>query len=76
MTGMTKDEPHLLWAVRTKDHHTVECRVRLVPTGVDVEITSDGNVLYDRIFATSEDALAWTEQEKERLERSERDTGE
>jgi hypothetical protein len=55
----------LLWALRTKDDHQRECRARRVPTGIQVEIVSDGVTLIRRIFATSEEALAWAEEERE-----------
>jgi hypothetical protein len=54
----------LLWALRTKDHHQLECRARRAATGFQVEIVSDGLTLISRVFATSEEALAWAEEER------------
>jgi hypothetical protein len=58
----------LLWALRTKDNHQLECRARRGPTGIHVEIVSDGFTLFSRIFATSEEALAWAEEERKEWE--------
>jgi hypothetical protein len=61
---LTDRHPSVIWALRTDDHHTVECRATLVPTGIQVEIVSDGYPLFSRIFTTSEEALEWSEEER------------
>jgi hypothetical protein len=58
----------LLWALRTKDDHQRECRACRVPTGIEVTIVSDGVALFTRIFPTSEEALAWAEEERGRVD--------
>ena len=54
----------MLWQTR-KDGRWVECVSRVVPTGVQVKIISDGILMYSRIFSTSEEALAWAEEERQ-----------
>ena len=37
----------------------VECRVRLMPYGIDVDIVRGGAVVLTRTFETDTEALAW-----------------
>lgn len=53
-----QDEPTTLWKVR-RDHVEVECRVRLMPYGIDVDILRSGVVALTRTFETDSEALAW-----------------
>jgi hypothetical protein len=52
------DQPTTLWKVR-RDAIEVECRVRLMPYGIDVDIVRGGSVVLTRTFETDTEALAW-----------------
>ena len=60
---VNNDRPTALWRVRN-DGRWIEADMRLVRTGVEVEIISNGVPLCSRIFPTSEEALAWAEDER------------
>jgi len=47
-----------LWKLR-RDTTEVECRVRLMPYGIDVDIVRGGAVVLTRTFETDTEALAW-----------------
>jgi hypothetical protein len=53
-----QDLPTTLWKVR-RDSTEVECRVRLMPYGIDVDIVRGGAVVLTRTFETDTEALAW-----------------
>jgi hypothetical protein len=55
--------PSTLWTTRNKGRW-IECIVRLLPAGVDVEIVVVGALLGKRRFDTSEKALEFAEREK------------
>lgn len=55
-----QDEPTTLWKVR-RDSVEVECRVRLVPYGIEVDLVRAGAVALTRTFETDAEALAWAE---------------
>ena len=59
MTGV-QDEPTTLWKVR-RDGVEVECRVRLMPYGIEVDLVRAGAVALTRTFETDAEALAWAE---------------
>jgi hypothetical protein len=42
-----------------RDATEVECRVRLMPYGIDVDIVRGGAVVLTRTFETDTEALAW-----------------
>jgi hypothetical protein len=52
------DQPTTLWKVR-RETTEVECRVRLMPYGIDVDIVRGGAVVLTRTFETDTEALAW-----------------
>ena len=52
------DQPTTLWKAR-RDTIEVECRVRLMPYGIDVDIVRGGAVVLTRTFETDTEALAW-----------------
>jgi hypothetical protein len=52
------DEPTILWTVR-RDDQEVSCQVRLVPYGIEVDISHGGTVVLTRVFETDDEALAW-----------------
>jgi hypothetical protein len=53
-----EDRPTTLWIMQREDV-AVECRVRLMPYGIDVEIVKGGNVTMARTFETDAEAIAW-----------------
>jgi len=53
-----QDQPTTLWKLR-RDTTVVECRVRLMPYGIDVDIVRGGAVVLTRTFETDTEALAW-----------------
>jgi hypothetical protein len=58
-----------LWTL-WREGRDVTCVVRLVPHGVEVDITSEGSPIVTGAFATGDDALAWAEKTRQhRLER-------
>jgi hypothetical protein len=62
---MNRENPKTLWTLR-RNGRWVECVVRLVPHGIEVEVLSDGSPLYSRVFPTGDEALAWAEEERGR----------
>lgn len=53
-----QDEPTTLWRLR-RDHAEVECRVRLMPYGIEIDMSRDGKIVLSRTFETDGEALAW-----------------
>ena len=53
-----QDQPTTLWRLR-RETTEVECRVRLMPYGIDVDIVRGGAVVLTRTFETDTEALAW-----------------
>lgn len=53
-----QDEPTTLWRLR-RDHAEVECRARLMPYGIEVDMSRDGKIVLTRTFETDNEALAW-----------------
>jgi hypothetical protein len=53
----------MLWTARNKGRW-VECLVRLLPSGVDVEILIDGAALIAWTFATNDEALSFSAQQR------------
>jgi hypothetical protein len=58
-----QDPPTTLWKVR-RDSVEVECRVRLVPYGIEVDLVRAGTVALTRTFETDAEALAWSESKR------------
>jgi hypothetical protein len=56
--------PSTLWTTRNKGRW-IECIVRLLAAGVDVEIAVDGALLGKRRFDTSEEALVFAQRKKQ-----------
>ena len=61
---MAADKPSRLWIQRNESGRFVECVLRFVPNGVEVEIISDGWPIISRIFSEGHEALEWAEQER------------
>ena len=55
-----QDEPTTLWKVR-REGVEVECRARLMPYGIEIDIVRGGAAVLTRTFATDDEALAWAE---------------
>jgi hypothetical protein len=58
-----KDRPTVLWRLG-RDHEEVACQVRLVPYGIEVDITHGGTVVLTRVFETDAEALAWAQSKR------------
>jgi hypothetical protein len=58
-----EDQPTLLWSLE-RDGHNVSCRVKLVPYGIEIDLTSDGEAVVTRVFETGDEALAWAEKKR------------
>ena len=54
------DQPTTLWKVR-RDAEEVECLVRLMPYGIEVDIARNGKVVLTRVFETDQEALGWAQ---------------
>jgi hypothetical protein len=52
------DQPTVLWSLE-REGRTVSCRAKLVPYGIEIDLTSDGEPVVTRVFETGEEALAW-----------------
>jgi hypothetical protein len=57
---VVNDEPTRLWTLR-REGKEVECLVRLVPYGIEVDIAYDGAAVATRVFETGEEALEWAD---------------
>jgi hypothetical protein len=55
---IVQDQPTTLWKLR-RDEAVVECRARLMPYGIEVDIVRGGAVVLTRTFETDDEALAW-----------------
>jgi hypothetical protein len=53
-----EDQPTVLWSLE-RDGRTVSCRAKLVPYGIEIDLTSDGQSVVTRVFETGEEAMAW-----------------
>jgi hypothetical protein len=53
-----EDQPTVLWSLE-RDGRTVSCRAKLVPYGIEIDLTSDGAAVVTRVFETGEEAMAW-----------------
>ncbi len=54
------DQPTTLWRLR-RESVEVECRVRLVPYGIEVDLVRAGAVTLTRTFESDTEALAWAD---------------
>lgn len=55
-----------LWNLH-RDGKVASCEVRFVPLGSEVWMLRNGSLLMSRIFESGEEALAWAEEERERV---------
>ena len=60
---MIEDQPTTLWSLE-RDGHEAACRVKLVPYGIEVHLTSNGETVITRVFETGDEALAWAEKKR------------
>jgi len=61
---MLRDVPSLLWEFTDKRGRHVECTVRLLHVGIQVEISVNHWPLIARVFPESEGATTWAEEER------------
>src|SRR5688572_17628090 len=61
--GQVDDQPTALWKLRREDDE-VACQVRLMPYGIEVDILHNGAVVLTRVFATDNEALAWSDEKR------------
>jgi hypothetical protein len=52
------DQPTALWKLR-RENREIDCLVRLMPYGIEVDIAHDGVVVLTRVFETDDEALEW-----------------
>jgi hypothetical protein len=52
------DQPTCLWTLR-RDGREVACLARLMPYGIEIDISYDGSPIATRVFETGEEAMAW-----------------
>jgi hypothetical protein len=57
------DQLTTLWSLE-RDGRELGCHVKLVPYGIEVHLTSDGETVVTRIFETGDEALAWAEKKR------------
>jgi len=58
--------PSTLWSLH-RDGKVASCQLRFVPLGNEVRMLRNALPLVSRIFESGEEALAWAEEERERL---------
>jgi hypothetical protein len=58
-----EDQPTVLWSL-VRDGHKTSCQVKLVPYGIEIDLTSDGEAVVTRVFETGEEAMAWAEKKR------------
>jgi hypothetical protein len=58
-----EDQPTTLWSLE-RDGRELACRVKLVPYGIEVHLTSDGETVITRVFETGDEALGWAEKKR------------
>jgi hypothetical protein len=58
-----KDVPTPIWTLRRHDSE-MACLARLTPDGIEIDLTSDGDLIVTRSFDTGEEALAWAERRR------------
>jgi hypothetical protein len=49
-----------LWRLR-RDDAEVECRARLMPYGIEIDVSRDGKTVLTRTFETDREALSWAD---------------
>jgi hypothetical protein len=57
---MLPDQSTVLWRAR-RDTEETACFVRLVPYGIEVDLTRNGRVVLTRVFETDGEALGWSQ---------------
>ena len=59
-----EDQPSMLWSLE-RDGHELSCLVRLVPYGIEIQLSADGDTVVTRVFETGEEALAWADRKRD-----------
>ena len=57
------DQPTRLWSLQ-REGRGMSCDVKLVPYGIEIIISHDGEPFVTRVFETGEEALAWAEKKR------------
>jgi hypothetical protein len=58
--------PTILWTL-TDDEKLASCEVAFVPIRVQTRVLRNGELLYSRIFTSGDEAVAWAEEERQKL---------
>ena len=58
--------PPTLWTLH-RDGKVTSCDLRFVPLGSEVRMLRNGSLLVSQTFLTGDEALAWADEERERL---------
>jgi hypothetical protein len=58
-----KDPGTCLWTLH-REGREVACLVRLVPTGIEIDIAYDGAPIVTHAFESGDEALAWAKKTK------------
>jgi hypothetical protein len=57
------DQPTTIWKLG-RNGESVACQVRLVPYGIEVDLTHGGTVVLTRVFETDDEALTWAQKKR------------
>jgi len=58
-----EDQHTTLWSLE-REGHTLSCRAKLAPYGIEIDLASDGESVVTRVFETGEEALAWAQKKR------------
>jgi len=53
--------------MRSADAEIASCELGFTPLGAEIRILRDRSLLHSRVLPTGEEALAWAEEERQRL---------
>ncbi len=57
------DQPSTLWSLE-REGRQLRCQATLVPYGIEIHLSYDGETAVTRVFETGDEALAWAEQKR------------
>ena len=58
--------PSTLWTL-DRDGKVASCELRFVPNDNEVRMLRNGSLLVSQVFSDGDEALAWVEEERERM---------
>ena len=64
---MVRDTATTLWRLH-QGGRWIECVVRILPVGIDVEIVDDGTPIFGQTFSTEDEALRFADEERKARE--------